>query len=142
MSGAHNDTLYERWIALWNGDLALLEATIAPAFVGHFPPTLAGPTEVQSPQGLARWIQTTLALFDDVRVTIDVGPVVDGDTAVLRWLFRGTYRGGIPTAAPGALGKQIAFNGVDILRVAGDHVVEYWVSSDGLYLMQQLGVIP
>jgi len=89
-----------------------------------------------------RWIQTTLALFDDVRVTVDVGPVVDGETAVLRWLFRGTCWGGIPTAAPGALAKQIAFNGVDILRVAGDQVVEYWVSSDGLYLLQHLGVIP
>ncbi len=32
-------------------------------------------------------------------------------------------------------------NGIDILRIADDKIVEYWVSSDGMYLMQQLGVI-
>ena len=53
MSGAHNDTLYDCWLALWNGDLAPLKATIAPAFVGYFPPTLAGPSEVHGPEGLA-----------------------------------------------------------------------------------------
>jgi predicted ester cyclase len=82
-----------------------------------------------------------LALFSNVRVTVEVGTVIDEDKVVNRWVFCGTYQGDIPGAAPIAHGKQIVFRGIDILRVEDGKIVEYWVSSDGLHLMQQLGVI-
>jgi hypothetical protein len=33
----------------------------------------------------------------------------------------------------------VAFGGIDLLRARGDRFAEYWVSSDGLALMGQLG---
>lgn len=59
-----------------------------------------------------------------------------------RWVIRGTYRGGIPGSAPEAVGRDVAFEGMDLLRVEGDRIVESWVSSDTLHLLQQIGVIP
>ena len=141
MSRETNKMLLNRWIELWNGNLALIDEIVAPEFVGHFPPTTSRPNKVHGSQALEEWIRTTLALFVDVQLTLEVGPLVDEDTVVGRWIFRGTYQGDIPSATSTA-GTHIAFNGIDILRIADEKIVEYWVSSDGLYLMQQLGVIP
>jgi predicted ester cyclase len=141
MSRERNETLLNRWIELWNGNLTLIDEIVDPGFVGHFPPTTSRSNEVRGVQALAEWIRMTLALFVDVRLTLEVDPLIDGDRVVGRWIFRGTYQGGLP-GATSAPGTQIAFSGTDILRMANEKIVEYWVSSDGMYLMQQLGVIP
>lgn len=141
MSREGNKILLNRWIELWNGNLALTKEIVGPGFIGHFPLTTSHPNEVHGSQALEEWIRRTLALFVDVRLTLEVGPLVDEDMVVGRWIFRGIYQGGIP-GITSTTGTQIAFNGIDILRIADEKIVEYWVSSDGLYLMQQLGVVP
>lgn len=40
-----------------------------------------------------------------------------------------------------AAGTPVAFGGIDLLRARGDRFAEYWVSSDGLALMGQLGAL-
>jgi predicted ester cyclase len=35
----------------------------------------------------------------------------------------------------------VTFGGIDIMRVADRRLAEYWVSSDGIALMQQLGAL-
>ena len=52
----------------------------------------------------------------------------------------GVYAGGIPGASAPA-GTPVSFGGSDILRVADGCFAEYWVSSDGLALMEQLGAV-
>jgi predicted ester cyclase len=45
---------------------------------------------------------------------------------------------------PGATapeGTEVTFGGIDIMRVADGRLAEYWVSSDGISLMQQLGAL-
>lgn len=59
-----------------------------------------------------------------------------------RWVIRGVYQGGIPGSSPDAVGKQIAYEGMDLLRIEGGQLVEYWLSADTLNLLQQIGVIP
>jgi predicted ester cyclase len=141
MTRERSKILLNRWIELWNGNLLFIDEIVGPEFVGHFPPTTSRPNEVHGSQALEEWIRTTLALFVDVQLTLEVGPLVDKDVVVGRWIFRGIYQGGISGAAS-TDGTQIAFGGIDILRIADEKIVEYWVSSDGLYLMQQLGVVP
>jgi predicted ester cyclase len=141
MSKETNRVLLDRWIELWSGNLAVADEIIGPGFVGHFPPTTSRSNEIHGSPALQEWIQTTLALFKNVQLTLDGDPVVDEDKIAGRWLFRGTYRGGLP-GATSPVGTQIAFNGIDLLRIANAKIVEYWVSSDGMYLMQQLGVFP
>ena len=134
-------TLLNCWIELWKGNLSLIDEFIGSDFVGHFPPTTSHPNEVYGSQALREWIRMTLALFVDVQLSIEGEPLIDEDRVVGRWIFRGIYQGGLP-GATSLPGMQIAFKGIDILRIADEKIVEYWVSSDGMYLMQQLGVIP
>ena len=145
MAGGSTDelkALWERWSALWNGDLAVADEIIAPEFVAHFVPAGDSPGEVRGPDGLKTWIGGSSETYTDYSVTTIVGPLVEGDMMAGRWVIRGTYQGGIPGSAPDAVGRQISFEGTDLLRAKGGQLVEYWVSSDTLNLLQQLGVIP
>jgi predicted ester cyclase len=141
MSKETNRALLERWIEVWSGNLTVANEIIGPGFVGHFPPTTSRSNEIHGSPALQEWIQTTLALFSNIQLTLDGEPVVDETRMAARWLFRATYRGGLP-GATAPVGTQVAFNGIDLLRIANGTIVEYWVSSDGMYLMQQLGVLP
>lgn len=127
--------LYERWLLeMWNGDLALAHDLVTPDFVGHWPGM-----DVHGPDDLIEAIRQGLQPFDDVEVTLDVGPVVDGDLVAARWTFSGAYRGGLPGANV-APGTRIAFCGHDILRVSDGRFSEYWVISDAQALSRQLGI--
>lgn len=134
--------LWGRWGDLWNGDLAVASEIIAPEFVTHFAPAANSPSEVRGPDGLAAWIDQIMSVYTGYSVETTVGPIAEGTMLAGRWVIRGTYQGGIPGSAPEAVGRDVAFEGMDLLRVEGDRIVEYWVSSDTLHLLQQIGVIP
>ncbi len=143
MASVTTKQLYSQWLEVWNGNLALAQEIIAPGFVIH-QVGAAGPldpAEFRGPTGLAKLVGMGRGPFADLRFTVEVGPIVDGAMMAARWTGRGTYRGGIPGATAPA-GTPISFGGNDLLRVEAGKLVEYWVSSDGLYLMAQLGVIP
>ncbi len=126
--------LWQRWLARWNGDLAVADEIVAP--VGP------SPAEVRGPEGLKGWIGGVLAAFEDDRFTTEVGPLVDGDLLAGRWMFTATYRGGFPGASPEAVGRRVEYAGADFLRVEGGQIAEYWLTADILVLLQQLGVMP
>ncbi|MFG1942563.1 ester cyclase [Nonomuraea sp. NPDC048826] len=126
--------LYERWLlTMWQGDFSLAHELVTPDFTGHWPGM-----DVRGPDQLIDMLRQGHEPFDDVTLSLDVGPIVDGDRVAARWTFAGAYRGGMPgaTAAPGT---RIAFNGHDILRAEGDRFAEYWVISDIPSLSRQLG---
>ena len=142
MSEADAKRLYERWLALWNGDLAGVGAVVAPDFTLH-QVGLGGPLdpeEFRGPDGLVRLIGMGRAPFAELTFRVEVGPIVEGDMLAARWTGAGIYRGGLPGATAPA-GTPVTFGGNDLLRIVAGKVAEYWVSSDGLYLMAQLGVI-
>jgi hypothetical protein len=55
-----------------------------------------------------------------------------------RWGSLAAYAGGIPGASAPA-GTPVASSSIDIMRVENGRFAEYWVSSDGLAVMAQLG---
>ncbi|HEY4729132.1 MAG TPA: hypothetical protein VIJ32_13220 [Actinomycetes bacterium] len=58
-----------------------------------------------------------------------------------RWMLE-LWNGDL--AVPGATapaGTPVAFGGIDLLRARDGQFAEYWVSSDGLQLMVQLGAL-
>ncbi|MEV4064649.1 ester cyclase [Nonomuraea dietziae] len=117
--------LYRRWLLeMWNGDFDLADELVSDDFVGHWPGM-----DVHGPDGLKRALEQGHAPFTNVMVTLDVGPIVDGDTVAARWTFEGDYKGGIPGVALPE-NARVAFSGHDILRVENDRFVEYWVISD------------
>ncbi|WP_211310652.1 ester cyclase [Thermasporomyces composti] len=132
--------LYRRFLLeLWHAPAerlpALATEVVAPDFVRH----RGGAPDQHGPAAIVTLIEQSTALFDDVAVTIDQGPVADGDLVAARWIFAGAYRGGIP-GATAPVGTRVAFSGMDLVRLANGKVAEYWVSSDGDHLMAQLGV--
>jgi len=134
--------IWNSWNRLWNGDLAIADELISPQFVAHFAPMSANQGEVRGPDALKQWVQTAVGAFDDYHFVTEVGPIGDADTIAGRWVFQGTFRGGIPGAAPDAVGKHIRYNGIDIFRVAEGKIVEYWLCADTLQMLQQIGMIP
>jgi predicted ester cyclase len=141
MAGHDNKSLWDRWIELWNGDLEQAKEIIHPEFALHRipPPRISG--DVGGREGLLAWVRQTRSLFDDLRFTVEVGPIVDGETVAGRWIAEGAYQGGIPGSTAPA-GTRVRFHGNDIWRADGGVIREYWLSDDLLDLMQQLGVIP
>jgi predicted ester cyclase len=89
-------------------------------------------------QQLVELVRQGRAPFEDVRVELIDGPLIHGDRVAARWQFSARYRGGIPGATAPA-GRNVAFTGVDWIRVAQGLIAEYWVYSDAKYLMEQLG---
>lgn len=127
--------MYERWLLeMWNGTFELAHDLVTPGFVGHWPGM-----DVHGPDGLIEALRQGHEPFDDVTVTLDVGPIVDGDRVAARWTFSGAYRGGMPGvgAAPGT---KVAFSGHDILRTVDGRFAEYWVISDAQALNRQLAI--
>ena len=134
--------LYRRWILeLWNGDLAVATELVTDDFVIHQARADgAGSDERRGPEAVVQLIGDGHAPFDGLTFEIEVGPVVEGDLVAARWAGRGRYRGGMP-GATAAAGTPVAFGGIDLLRARGDRFAVYWVSSDGLALMGQLGAL-
>lgn len=66
--------------------------------------------------------------------------IAEGDKVVVRFTVRATHQGdfmGIP-----ATGRQVNVPGIIIYRIADQKIVGYWMHSDVLALMQQIGVQP
>jgi predicted ester cyclase len=133
--------LYRRWmLELWNGDLAIAGELVTDDFVIHqarADGTSEGP---RGPAALVQLVRDGHAPFEELTFVIEVGPVVEGDMVAARWVGRGRYRGGLPGATAPA-GTPVDFGGIDLLRAEGGRFAEYWVSSDGLQLMAQLGAL-
>lgn len=142
MASQTNKDLWQSWSELWNGNLSLADEIVAPNFVAHFAPIGNSPGEVRGPDGLKQWIVVTEAAFTDFSLTTSVGPVADDGYVAGRWQMRATYSGGIPGASPAAVGKVVEYAGMDLLRIEGGKLVEYWLCADTLDLLRQIGVIP
>jgi predicted ester cyclase len=124
--------LYSLWIRAWNGeDIDLEEIFDRDVIVRQMPKEHHGIEAVQE------MIEQGRAPFDPVLFRVDVEPIFDDHMLAARWTCGGTYIGGLPnvTARPG---KQVVFGGIDIWRFSDGKVTDYWVSSDGLWLMEQL----
>ncbi|MFL5798257.1 MAG: ester cyclase [Actinomycetota bacterium] len=134
-------SLWDRWIELWNGDLELGEAIVHPEFELHRIPPPHIPDAPNGRTYLLTWVRETRSFFDDLRFTVVVGPVVDGEMVAGRWVAEGGYQGGIPgSTAP--VGTRVRFHGNDIWRAENGQVREYWLSDDLFDLAMQIGVIP
>jgi steroid delta-isomerase-like uncharacterized protein len=119
---------------VWNeGRLDRFEEFYAQDVVGH---NGAAATDAKSmKEGLAM----IRSAIPDINIALDDELAVE-DKVVTRFTISGTHQGelfGIP-----ATGKQLVWSGITIFRLSGDKIVEYWLQTDNLSMMQQLGAIP
>lgn len=139
-SDTSNDRLVADWIRLWNGDLAAAPSILADDLKLHVA-RVDGTSDDHGPEALTSWITVMRTVMSDLRFDIEVGPFVDGDAVVLRWIATGRYAAGFP-GATSPVGTRVHFTGTDILRITDRRIAEYWVNADMHVLLAQLGVLP
>ena len=132
-----NKALVRRYFEeIWNKhNLEAIEEFYAPEYVNHdAPPGVPGDIE-----GLKALIGAYLNAFPDIKVTTDL-LLADGDKVVVRNSGTGTHSGQLMEIP--ATGKQIETKAMGIFGISGGKIVESWVASDQMSMMQQLGVNP
>ena len=121
---------------LWSqGDLETISELVADDFVDHYPLPGAPPGR----EGVAALINTWRTAFPDMRETCE-DLIAEGDKVVGRFTIRGTHSGGFMGVPP--TGQRVTMSGIDIVRVAGGKIAEFWYGEHLLELMQQLGAVP
>ena len=138
MSTENNKALIRRVNeeAINQGNLALLDELVGSDYVEHDPNY---PQPVRGAEGLKQYFQTFRSAFPDLHFTIE-DIIGEGDTVAVRQTGRGTHQGelfGIPPT-----GKQLTVTAMHFHRFVNGKVVESWVNSDSMGMLQQLGVIP
>jgi steroid delta-isomerase-like uncharacterized protein len=136
MSAEGNKAIAHRFAEVFaTGDLAAIDELATPGFTAQLPGT-PGPLDRE---GWKQFTQPFFTGFSNRRLAVE-DIIAEGDKVVARVTFHGAHTGDFQGLPP--TGKQIAFSGVAIFRLAGGKIVEHWGEFDGLGLMQQLGAIP
>lgn len=117
---------------VWDkGNLALVDELVADGIVlNGWAPGL---------DGLKKVVAGTRASFPDLHYSLE-DIFAAGDKVVVRFTFHGTHQGAYRNISP--TGKQVAYTGIGIWRLAGGKFIEHWSNIDLYGLMQQLGAIP
>ncbi len=130
MPESHRD-VYEQWLlGMWHAPDDELDeraaALAAPGLVVH---NGRRTMDERGPVALATIVRQARALFTDARVTLDVGPVVDGELVAARWSFTGRYAGGIPGAVSRPCERWPTRGGRDQRRVVSAIGAPRWRAS-------------
>jgi predicted ester cyclase len=125
---------------VWNkGNLAVADEILAPELIirGNVLPPSAGIA------GYKQLVITFRNALSDLYMSID-DLIVSGDRTVVSWTLSGTHSGTLLTTIGFAppTDRKIAYSGITTARTVGDKIVEFWIISDNLSLLQQLGIIP
>ena len=138
MSTEQNKQVVQKFLTeVWDsrGNLNAIEELTAADYVPHSVPPQMPKTRESDKQFAAMY----RAAFPDIQSTVHQ-IVAEGDRVAVQFTGRGTHKGaffGIP-----ATGKAVTIEGMGIYRLRDGKIVEAWVTSDQLGLMQQLGVVP
>lgn len=136
MSIEQNKAIVRNHTELTNArDLDGAFAHFSPGFVDHavspgMPPGIAGTRLL---------FNMIFAAFPDLHATIE-DIIAEGDKVVDRMTCEGTHQGFFMGAPP--TGKRVKWSFIDIHRIADGKIVEHWVETDQMGLMQQLGLVP
>ncbi|MBF9132772.1 hypothetical protein I0C86_28015 [Plantactinospora sp. S1510] len=123
--------LWMNWMALRNGDPSLVGEILAPTVAAHLPPTVDGPEDLDGRPALVSWVLARHADRPAARLTVEVGPIIGPDLIAGRWT-RADADGRGAVGGPHRTCGSTA--GVDIIRIDGDRIVEYWGHDDSVQL--------
>lgn len=89
--------------------------------------------------GRKQFVFDVLKAFPDIHHHI-LDIVAEGDKVAIRVNITGTHKGEFQGIL--ATGKKISVGGTDFLTIINGKIVEEWLSSDMMGLLQQIGGIP
>lgn len=141
MSLEHNKALVRRFFEEAPKRPELYDELLAPDF--HVQPlhhaTLNPEGNARGPEAYkaaARWLST---VWEGGRITVEE-VLAEGDRVMARWTFRGRHQGELFGLPP--TGREVAYAGINLFRIAAGRLAESWDLFDRLWLWQQLGVLP
>ena len=121
------DTLNERnWTAFYE--------LISPDMVLH-----EASATLQGLEAYQQFVSMYYAAFPDLHFTVE-DMIAEEDRVVARYRGRGTHQGELMGIAP--TGKPTTVSTILITRIANEKVVEQWLNTEMLGMLQQLGVVP
>jgi hypothetical protein len=126
--------LWDRWAALWNGDLSLAGQLLSPGFQIHFGNTIASADtdRFRGPQDLAAFIADHRAALPGVRYESDGAPIIALD--VIDGVPMGRLAARWTVQRVDGTGRLIRRSGIDVLAVAGGRITGVWsVTGDRLF---------
>lgn len=126
--------------ALNEGRIGLLNELIAADVVNHDPlsdETLT-PEEARGFEGFRRHVEGFREAFPDGTVTID-DIIAEGDTVAARFTVEGTHQGRFGGIEPA--GNRISGTNMVFYRVEDGKIVERWLESDNLEMLEQLDAL-
>jgi predicted ester cyclase len=88
---------------------------------------------------LKQYIATVEAAFPNYQFAIE-DLLAEGDKVAVRVTSELEHRGPLMGFPP--TGKRATISGIFLYRIAGGKIVESWIQSDRLGLLQQLGLVP
>jgi predicted ester cyclase len=112
---------------------SLLAQALSADFVDHLPRE-----EERSIEGLKHYVSIYRTAFPDIQDSVEE-IVAEGDKVVVRWSSRGTHQGEFMGVAP--TGRDVAFTGMRLFRIAENKIAESWVNIDERGLQEQLGTV-
>lgn len=84
-------------------------------------------------------IVATRSILPDLHVTIE-DMIAEGDMVGVRGLMRCTHQGEWLGITP--TGNELTWKGIAMFRLANGRLMQRWFNSDGLSIVQQLGLVP
>jgi steroid delta-isomerase-like uncharacterized protein len=131
-----NKALWRRFYEeLWSqGNLEAILELVAEDFFDHHPLPGAPPGR----EGLAALVTTWRTAFPDMRETVK-DLISEGDKVVGRFTMRRTHSGEFMGVPP--TGRSVTMSGIDIVRLVGGKIAEFWYGEHLLEPIQQLGAV-
>jgi steroid delta-isomerase-like uncharacterized protein len=136
MTTQENKFVVQRYFEALNaGQLdALYDTLVAPDYRLHM-----DSLPVLDRAGTRGAFSAFLRAFPDLHHSIE-SQIAEGDMVATCIVVRGTHTGDFQGIPP--TGRSIAVAAINMHHLVNGKVVEQWISSDTLSLLQQLGVIP
>lgn len=138
MSSAKTEDIARQFIQVWNADhLQVVDELAADTLTvsyTHFPEPFQGPEEFKE------MLSQTHRYFPDLTIEIDE-VVADGDQAVVRWRYRGTFQEDEMFGVQ-ASRQSVEVAGMTRYQVADGKIQQEQGIVDNFGLMMQLGAMP
>ena len=135
MSTEENKALPRRsYEEIYNeGKLDLADEIYDENFVSHM-----SPSDLVGTKGIKDFALMLRNAFPDLEFKVE-DQIAEGDKVATRWTVSGTHKGEYMGVA--ATGKFISNTGISLHRVFNGKIVESWIESDNLGVLQAIGAV-
>ncbi|MCJ7841614.1 ester cyclase [Lederbergia sp. NSJ-179] len=134
--------IYALWLQAWNEDISLIDNITAADCTVHYVRRMDGKSlgDLYGGEALKEVIKDCYTFFNDVNLSAEMEPIINGPYVLARWNFTGVYKGGIAEAKVKA-GEKIRLKGMDLFLIKNGKIKNYWFSWDRAQLIEQLDLL-